>query len=84
MSISILVNTALPRRAPERPEAGSPHKIIEFNDFHRSGANPRFMLRFNRAEFFIVKRVIPIADQALFVSFHPRKNIPDTGHSEAG
>jgi len=33
--VSIFVNTALHRRASERLEAGSPHKITGFNDFPR-------------------------------------------------
>ena len=51
----IAVNTALPRRASERVEVGSPHKITRCNDFHGSGMNSRscrfpgefFKLRFD-------------------------------------
>jgi len=37
----LAVITALPRLPRRGPEAGSPHKITRYNDFHGSGVNSR-------------------------------------------
>jgi hypothetical protein len=51
----------MPRRGPE---AGSPHKIIGFTDFHGSGVN-------SRSRMFLLSQMIPVRTEKV----HPDEKI---------